>query len=81
MTAVPRPDEPRPARIATPAQFDDWVRLFANRDDMADEYASLLTHYGRPEWEGWRPLNEAILRRWSPSGLRYIKTKAWRAAA
>jgi hypothetical protein len=32
------------------------------------------------DWPGWRELNEAILRRWSPAGLRYIKEKAWKLA-
>lgn len=58
---------------------DDWIRLFANRNDLAEEYATMLRRNG-PSWGGWREINEAILRRWSMAGLKYIKTRAWKIA-
>lgn len=59
--------------------MDEWVALFASRDDMAQEYADCLRDFP-PDWDRWPDFNGAILRRWSPAGLRYIKTKAWRLA-
>jgi hypothetical protein len=45
------------------------------REEMARRYAELLK---RPLVVGQvRLLNEAIERRWSPSGLDYIKRRAW----
>lgn len=61
------------------AVIDDWVALFATRDEMADEYADLLLT--RPaDWGVWPLLNVAIIDRWSLSGLEYIKRKAWKLA-
>lgn len=65
--------------IGTPAQIDGWLGLFATRDEFAEEYAFLLLDEP-PEWEGWKVINESILRRWSPNALRYIKEKAWKIA-
>ena len=65
--------------VASPAELDEWLRLFASRDEVAEEYARLIFQTDAA-WSGWAEVNAAILRRWSPSGLRYIKTKAWRAA-
>ena len=62
------------------AGWDEWLSLFANRDDVAREYAACLSVYGS-EWPQWSGFNAAILRRWSPAGLRYIKDKAWRLVA
>jgi hypothetical protein len=61
----------------TAKQDDEWMALYANRDEVADEYARLLRVAGTA-WDGWQAFNEAILRRWSMAGLRYIKTKAWK---
>lgn len=58
--------------------WDEWLTLFANRDEVAAEYASCLARGA--DWPHWRAFNGAILRRWSPAGLRYIKEKAWRIA-
>ena len=60
--------------------MDEWVFLFASRDEMAYAYADLLANKG-PEWKTWPTLNLAIIDRWSESGLRYIKREAWRRAA
>lgn len=48
------------------------------RDDVAVEYATALRAYG-PNGD-WAGINGAILGRWSMSGLRYIKEKAWKLA-
>jgi hypothetical protein len=66
---------------ATPEEWDEWLTLYASRDEVARSYAVLLTSEWPADWPGWRELNEAILRRWSPAGLRYIKEKAWKLAA
>lgn len=65
---------------ATPEEWDEWLTLYENRDAVAHAYAQLLGEFDA-EWVGWRELNEAILRRWSPAGLRYIKEKAWKIPA
>jgi hypothetical protein len=59
--------------------YDEWLRLFANRNDVADVYATGLRYQG-VAWDGWQNINAAILRRWSPAGLKYIKTRAWKIA-
>jgi hypothetical protein len=60
---------------ATPEEWDEWLMLYDNRDSVAGAYATLLSVWPA-DWPGWRELNESILRRWSPAGLRYIKEKA-----
>ena len=57
--------------------MDEWVGRFATRDEIAVEYARLLAN--GPAWP-WATLNLAIVDRWSMSGLRYIKEKAWKLA-
>ena len=49
------------------------------RDDAATVYA--LAIVGRLPFRGWKPVNEAIIEKWSVSGLRYIKERAWKLAA
>lgn len=39
------------------AMVDEWVALFASRDEFARQYARM--------WDGWPVINRAILRRWS----------------
>lgn len=58
---------------------DEWLLLFANRNEVAQEYAELLVANG-PTWPGWKQINDAISRRWSMAGLRYIKERAWKIA-
>lgn len=65
---------------ATPEEWDEWLTLYDNRDLVATEYAALLRFYAH-DWPGFKELNGAILRRWSPAGLRYIKEKAWKIPA
>jgi hypothetical protein len=64
---------------ATPEEWDEWLTLYGNRESVAGAYATLLDVWPM-DWPGWRELNESILRRWSPAGLRYIKEKAWKLA-
>lgn len=53
------------------------IRDRANtRDDIAVMYAEYLN---RDHWD-WSVINGAIVERWSMSGLRYVKDKAWRLA-
>lgn len=61
----------------TDQDYDEWVSLYANRDELAEEYAALLRTNGAT-WPGWEMLNRAIIRRWSMAALRYIKDKAWK---
>jgi len=63
--------------VSVDREYDEWLRLFANRNEVADAYAQMLRQNGA-SWDGYKPVNEAILRRWSPSGLAYIKTRAWK---
>lgn len=59
--------------------MDEWVFLFASRDELAVEYAELLR--SRPAtWPTWVVLNLAIMDRWSRSGLEYVKRRAWKIA-
>lgn len=44
------------------------------RADVAKTYAILI----EKRHQDWKPINEAILKRWSKSGLRWIKIEAWR---
>ena len=63
----------------TRSAWDEWMALFANRDEVADYYAGMLRveELGDPIWS---EVNAAIVRRWSLSALVYIKTKAWKLA-
>ena len=47
------------------------------RNSLALTYAMAL-HSDNPT--DWGKVNEAILNRWSFSGLEYIKTRAWKLA-
>lgn len=65
--------------MAETTAMDSWVALFASRDELAVEYARLLRDHPY-SWPTWPTLNLAIADRWSESGLRYIKRKAWKLA-
>jgi len=56
--------------------FDQWVAQCKNRDDAAAGYAELLRRHG-VAWRWWPQLNHAIITRWSPATLSYIKSRAW----
>lgn len=58
----------------------EWVALFASRNEMAVGYAGIL-RMGGTGWSRWSDLNAVIIERWSPSGLEYIKRRAWKLAA
>jgi hypothetical protein len=47
---------------------------YATRDDIAACYAAVLRYDPNPDWP---LLNRVILGRYAPSGLEYIKRKAW----
>lgn len=49
----------------------------ARRIDVAERYANCLQTPGRVDWP---MVNEAILERWPPSSLEWIKAHAWRMA-
>ena len=67
-------------RAAAQTAMDEWVHLFASRDEIAEAYADLLVE--KPAtWGVWPTLNLAIMDRWSRSGLEYVKRRAWRLAA
>ncbi len=82
--AGPVLEAPAAANVADPdamstmdSEWDEWISLFANRNEVAEEYARWLRAYGK-DWTQSVKFNEAILRRWSPAGLRYIKERAWK---
>ena len=50
------------------------------RAEAAEVYAAfLLTESDGVLWR-WPEINREILARWSPSGLRWIKRRAWKIA-
>lgn len=65
--------------IATDEDHDAWLRLFANRNEVAEEYAVLVRRNGM-QWDGYAKINQAIVRRWSMAGLKYVKDRAWKIA-
>lgn len=58
--------------------YDEWLSLFANRDEVARQYARLISP--KPV-VALSEVDAAILRRWSPSALDYIKLRARRLEA
>lgn len=66
--------------VSMQTSMDEWVALFATRDDLAVEYAELLKTKV-PTSPTWAVLNLAIVNRWSKSGLNYVKVSAWNAIA
>lgn len=60
--------------------WDEWLALYASRNEVAYEYASMLD-LASSDWVGWPLVNGAILRRWSPSGLAYIQRRARKMTA
>lgn len=51
------------------------VEKVKNRDEMAKKYAGILAFSNAGD--EWNYLNKLIIGRWSLSGLKYIKRKAW----
>lgn len=49
------------------------------RAEAADLYADGLVTYG-PDGLDWKQVNGAILNKWTPSGLKWIKQQAWKRA-
>lgn len=59
--------------------FVEWIMTEIGdkafkRQQVADTYAILIQKGHRD----FREINEAILKRWSKSGLLWIKTEAWK---
>lgn len=46
-----------------------------NRDSVALTYAMAMAS---SEPTDWKAVNESIMKRWSVSGLKYIKERAWK---
>ncbi len=57
------------------ALLDEIADPRMKRDDVALAYAFGLRQHAEVDW---RKVNEAIIDRWSPSGLEYVKGKAWK---
>lgn len=56
--------------------LDDIADPRMTRDDLALTYAFGLRY--QQDTIGWANVNRAIIDRWSPSALMYIKAKAWK---
>lgn len=64
---------------SSPAKREELLRFeigfeTATRASVAIAYAACLSD----EQADWRSINQAIIDRWSPSGLDYIKRQAWK---
>jgi hypothetical protein len=57
--------------------LDEIADKRLTRDDVAMTYAMSLVSDERNRIS-WQTVNYAIIDRWSPSALKYIKDKAWR---
>ena len=55
------------------------IRGCGTQRDAARHYADALRTYG-PDAVNWKTVNDAILARWSISGLKKIKRDAWKIA-
>lgn len=73
----PRPRNPDVEGVAVHklVNWDILVSRARRRESMVPWMVNAISHRGR----NCRPLTHAILRRWSMSGLEYIKRLAWRA--
>jgi hypothetical protein len=58
--------------------LDSVSDVFTTRDDVALTYALALRTNANTDWH---KINAAIIERWSPSALEYIKRKAWKRNA
>jgi len=56
---------------------EEAVKVAKNRDDMAVYYSVCIFIY-KGDDPIWQRINSAILQRWTPSGLEYIKKTAWK---
>lgn len=57
----------------------DDIAAARTRDDAATAYALAIVQ--PVPFQAWKPINEAIIEKWSLSGLRYVKDRAWKLAA
>lgn len=53
----------------------DWIAKGCTRNALIYHYAWAILG---AEKVCWKTINTAIINRWSPSGLNYIKEKAWK---
>jgi hypothetical protein len=63
---------------ATDDLINDLLDPWLTRDDIAADYAAVMRYVTDPDWTA---INLAILQRYKPSGLAYIKAKAWKINA
>lgn len=55
--------------------LDDVKDQRMTRDEVALSYALAIRKHTDVDWP---TVNQAILERWSPYALRYVKTEAWK---
>ena len=64
---------------AEEVEFRTWLdtcEFPISRDDCVSMYAELISLYD--EIKDWGSVNQAIINKWSLSGLKYIKREAWK---
>lgn len=70
---------PKAPRCAHPASFfrAECARIANKRRDIAHMYAWLLLFSQYADFD-WPKIHNAVLSRWSNSGLHFIKRQAWK---
>ena len=53
------------------AGWDAWVAIFDDPDDLAQEWRVRM-RYG---WQGFRHVEQAVIRRWGEEGLARVKAR------
>lgn len=66
------------SELPTMASLLSRIAACKNRDEAAAVYAEAIKWAGDATGVNWPALNGAILERWSDSGLRTIKARAWK---
>lgn len=56
------------------------IELARRREDVVPDYAELLLDRTLGIEIDWPEVNQAIIDKWSPAGLRYIKERAYKLA-
>ncbi len=67
--------EPRLELAQPEEQIEEDVRLYVTRKEIAKTYSLALRVTSRPV--NWSRINRAILTRFQPSSLDWIKRQAW----
>jgi hypothetical protein len=73
-----------PGRKCDGCEMVKRVSAARDRRELAGDYANWIRWASiEGQWESpiWRELNQAIIARWSRSGLEFIKREAWRQSA